>query len=344
MLELRNISLSLGDFKLDKFSLTVKEGEYFVLLGPTGTGKTVTLELIAGLYQPEEGEVYFNGARIDNLPPEKRQIGFVYQDYALFPFLTVDENIKFPLTHRRIHPKEIRQKCLETMEMLGITHLLSRYPSALSGGEKQRTALARALVCSPRILLLDEPLSALDPSTRESLQEELKRIHCITGTTTIHISHDFKEALALADRIGVMHNGVLIQHGDPVEVFKCPASEFTASFLGSCNIFRGEADGSCVKLSEYIQVFTLDQKHGRVSISIRPEDIIISQDPVSASARNSFPGVVTSIINQGPLFKIEADCGIALTSLITGKAATEMELAIGSEVWMTFKTTAVNVI
>ncbi len=232
MLKMVQMSKQLGDFHLADVSLEINDGEYFVVLGPTGTGKTVVLETIAGMYQPDQGSIIYNDQNLPDLYPEHRQIGFVYQDYALFPHLTVKENIIFGAKIKKFPIDEIQKKLDQMVEMLGIGHLLHRYPSTLSGGEQQRTALARALITSPKILLLDEPLSALDPRSKEVFQQELKRIHQRLKNITIHVTHDFNEAIFLADRIGIMHKGKLVQVGTPKEIFENPASDFVANFLG----------------------------------------------------------------------------------------------------------------
>ncbi len=240
MLKLQNVYKQLGEFHLKDINLEINSGEYFVILGPTGTGKTVVLELIAGMYHPDRGEIYFENENWLNTCPEHRGIGFVYQDYELFPHLTVKENIIFGLKIRKYSSTVINKKLNEMVEMFGIGHLLDRYPSTLSGGEQQRTALARALITSPKILLLDEPLSALDPRSKEVFQQELKRIHQTLKTTTLHVTHDFNEAMYLADRIGVMRNGEIAQVGTPEEIFRRPKDTFVASFVGIKNSLKVE--------------------------------------------------------------------------------------------------------
>jgi molybdate/tungstate transport system ATP-binding protein len=205
MLRVERLSIRLGEFDLRNISLEVREGEYFVLLGPTGTGKTVLVECIAGLHRPKSGRIFLNGRDITDLPPEERGIGYVPQDYALFPNLTAFENIAFGLRVRKFPEAMVRRKVQELAEWLGITYLLHRLPLTLSGGEKQRVALARALAVEPKVLLLDEPLAAVDEQTRERLCRELKAIQRQTGATFVHVSHNFEETLAVADRIGVMH-------------------------------------------------------------------------------------------------------------------------------------------
>ncbi|CAK7028771.1 molybdenum ABC transporter ATP-binding protein [Tissierella sp. P1] len=211
MLEIKNIQLRLGRFALNNIDLKINLGEYFVILGPSGSGKTVLLETIAGLYRPDSGNILYNKNDITLLPPEKRDIGFVYQDYELFPHMTVEDNIIFGLKIRGMNKKIILEKLYKLVSMLKIEHLLKRYPNKLSGGEKQRVALARAIIISPKILLLDEPLSALDIMIKPTLQQEIKNIHKEFKSTIIHVTHDIEEAIFLADRIGIMSDGNLLK-------------------------------------------------------------------------------------------------------------------------------------
>ncbi len=240
MLRLEDISLKLGAFQLRKVSLQVRQGEYAVLLGPTGTGKTVLLETIAGIHRPDQGRIFLNDLDATPLPPEVRHLGVVYQDYALFPHLTVYGNIAFGLRLKDKVGTGMRHAVEEMAGFLEIAHLLKRRPKHLSGGERQRVALARALVLKPHMLLLDEPLSALDRSTRDRLRRELKRIHEEIGVAILHITHDLSEAFFLADRLLVMKQGAILQEGRPGEVFQRPADRFVAELLGIENFIPAE--------------------------------------------------------------------------------------------------------
>lgn len=344
MLKLMNIHKKLGDFCLKNINLTVQTGEYFVILGPTGTGKTVLLELIAGMYKPDRGSIWFADEEISSLYPEERNIGFVYQDYALFPHLTVRENICFGLKARKVRTSQLRQRLEEIVSLLNIEHLLQRYPSKLSGGEQQRTALARAVITAPQILLLDEPLSALDPRTRQVFQEELRRIHDTLNTTTLHITHDFSEAMALADRVGVLRDGELVQVGTPENVFRQPNSHFVASFVGMENIFSGEACDTLVHLSEHITLITLKRQSGSVTVAIRPEDIIVSRERLHSSAQNNLPGRIISMVHQGSIYRLVIDAGLPFKVLLSPMSVEEMDLQPGNLVWLAFKSTSVHVL
>ena len=346
MIELKNVNCKLGDFALRDINLEIEEGEYFVILGPTGTGKSILLEVIAGLQSIEQGTIWFADQQVNNLPPEERKIGMVYQDYMLFPHLNVADNILFGLEVR--DQARQQEKLQEITELLGIEDLLSRSPDTLSGGEKQRVALARALIISPRILLLDEPLSALDPGTTEQLQQDLARIHAELGTTTLHVTHNFDEALVLADRIGVMKEGEIVQTGEPEKIFRQPKSDFVAKFVASKNIFQGQLH--CQGADKIVElpagpqvVVATDYAPGPVNITIRPEDIILSRDEFKSSARNSYQGEVVAIQRRLSLVEVKIDIGVELIVYLTYHSLERMELEPAQQVYVTFKASAVHV-
>jgi molybdopterin-binding protein len=350
---LRNLSVDLREFHLREIDLNVAADEYFVVLGPTGAGKTVLLETIAGLFQPRKGHILMDGADVTHIAPEHRGIGFVYQDYALFPHLTAAENIAFGLRLRKGHARgpqnpSIEQRVTEMSQLLSIDHLLHRKPRTLSGGEQQRVALARALVVEPRLLLLDEPLSALDPETREDLQRELARVHRQLGTTTLHVTHDFEEAVALADRIAVVHRGRIVQVGPPEDIFRRPANAFVARFVGVRNVFPGTVGESrettyATFRSGDLEIAVTTDLTGTVHASIRPEDIIISQDPICSSAQNRFHGPIVDVADRGTLIYVTVRAPSRLTSVITRRSFEEMMLQEGKEVHIAFKASAVHV-
>jgi molybdopterin-binding protein len=374
-LEIRDLTISLGDFELHSIDLEVEKGEYFVLLGPTGAGKTLLLETIAGIQPLKSGRITLEGREVTALPPEARQIGFVYQDYALFPHLTVSDNIGYGMKYHRpglqflrgnpahlesrrsIHPvsKSRAEWINQISALLKIIDLLDRKPDSLSGGEKQRVAMARALAANPSILLLDEPLRSLDPETRETIQEELKLIHQQLGTTTLHITHDFEVAAALADRVGVIMDGKIMQTGTAREVFSQPVNEQVAGFVGVRNIFRGEhfLDGEGkgrLQLTGF-SLATISERTGRVRAVIRPEDILLSQQPLSTSARNNFKGDVVKIDDRGSVHYVTvrvpapASGGrhLDLVVLVTRISIRELKIEIGSEIYAAFKASALHI-
>jgi molybdopterin-binding protein len=376
-LRLSDLWVDLREFHLRGIDLSVDAGEYFVVLGPTGAGKTVLLETIAGLHQPRRGRVLLNEEDITALPPERRGVGFVYQDYALFPHLDVAQNIAFGLRLRKDrgsprhtvplatvarrgrdrHPGSlstaprgvtVEQRVVQVSRLLAIEHLLHRNPKTLSGGEQQRVALGRALVIEPGLLLLDEPLSALDPETREGLQRELARVHRELGTTTLHVTHDFEEAVALGDRIAVVHKGRVAQVGTPEEIFRRPADEFVARFVGARNIFAGiiaepDHDGCKTFRSGDLEMAVTTDLTGKAHVSIRPEDIILSRESLQSSARNCFEGRVVDIADRGTLIFITVRIPPDLTCVITRRSLDEMALAEDKEVHFAFKASAVHV-
>ena len=349
MLKLKNIKKEYDDFKVENINLEIDSGEYFVILGPTGTGKTIILEIIAGLIKEDKGNIFFKDKNITDYSPEERKVGMVYQDYMLFPHLNVKNNIIFGLkTSNKYSENEIENKLEEMLNLFGIENLLSRDVNTLSGGEKQRVALARALITSPDVLLLDEPLSAVDPATGENLINELKKIHKKLGTTTLHVTHDFVEALALADRIAVMNNGQIEQKGETDEIFQKPASNFVAEFVGVKNIYEAKATGVENEVliqgkNKDLKITIIDNIQGKANLTIRPEDIIISTETFSSSARNTFKGKVKIIKDRLNYLEIIVDIGIDVAVHITRQSLKEFDLKKGKEVYLTFKASAVHV-
>ncbi|QSZ67681.1 ATP-binding cassette domain-containing protein [Methanofollis aquaemaris] len=347
MLQIEHVSKDMGEFVLKDATLQVNDGEYLVIIGPTGAGKTILLETLAGIYPPDSGRMILDGRDITDAPPRERRISMVYQDYMLFPHLTVAENIGFGLKNQKVERSEIEEKVREAAQFLGIDHLLHRYPETLSGGEQQRAAIARAIVMEPALLLLDEPLSALDGRTREKLRRELRHLHDLYGITVIHVTHNFEEVFSLADRVAVIRGGEIVQVGEPHEVFRKPNCEFVANFVGVENLFKGTCvrkDGiSEVTVDGVRMISTASVDVDEVCVSIRPEEILISPRPIDSSARNRYSGTVQEIADNGATVRITVDCGIPLAVLITRQGYLEMGLVEGGTVSVAFKASSVQI-
>lgn len=302
VLELRELSRSFGQVvAVDRLSFRIERGEYVCLLGPSGCGKTTLLRLIAGFERPDSGEILLHGADVVALPPEKRDVNVVFQSYALFPHLTVAQNIAFGLRMKR-HPRsDIDRRVSDALSLVRLEREAGRLPSRLSGGQQQRVALARALVNRPALLLLDEPLSALDEALRQQMQSELRRVQKETGVAFLHITHDQQEALSLADRVGVMRGGRFEQIGLPRDVYEHPASAFVASFVGGANILAGRMIGTDqVELDAGGRLKVLPGSEmaapdGRVVLAIRPETLRFSEP----SSDGVLAGEVTDVTFRG---------------------------------------------
>lgn len=290
-------------------NLHIGEGESIVLLGQSGCGKTSTMRCVAGLEEPTGGRIsigsktVFDAAKRINVPSNKRNVGMVFQSYAVWPHKTVLENVMFPLQMKRTPTKHARTAAMETLEIVGLAHLADRGASLLSGGQMQRVALARSMAMKPSVLMLDEPLSNLDARLRDDLRVELRRIQVEQGLTSLYVTHDQHEALALADRIAIMRNGVIAQLGTPQEIYKTPATASIASFLGVSNVFETESmdTGNVLKLAGYdIEVRTSARKPaGQASICIRPEDLDVQQQTATGFDTNRFSGHVQVSVFQG---------------------------------------------
>lgn len=347
MIRIDNLNLNLGQFSLKDLSIDIKENEYFIVLGPTGAGKTVLLEAIAGLNPISSGEIWINGREISYLRPEQRDISIVYQDQMLFPHLSVEKNIAFSLKMRRLNETEIKKRVTDVAIKLGIDHLLGRKPRTLSGGERQRTALARALVANPKVLLLDEPLGALDEETKEKLQHELKHIHQYFNITIIHVTHDFQEAIALGEHVAVLNEGQIVQTGTPDEVMRQPNSDFMAGFTLSRNVFTGitidsEDDYTRVDV-QGTRLIVITEQRGQIRLSLRPEDILLSKEPVHSTARNMLQGRVTKIVGCGALVYVTVNVPPDFVCLITRQSYEEMGLHQNIHLYVIFKASTVHV-
>lgn len=281
-IKIKGLRKDFGSFQAVKnISLEIEKGEFISLLGPSGCGKTTTLQMIAGFLSPTAGQVILNGIDITQLPPEKRGMGVVFQSYALFPHMTVAENVGFGLEMRGIAKKERKERVEETLSLVRLNGLATRYPVEMSGGQRQRVAVARALAIKPEVLLLDEPMSNLDAKLREEMHVELRMIQRKLGITTILVTHDQVEAMTMSDRIAVMYGGEIVQLENPYHAYEYPVSRFASGFLGKTNSFEGEVLSNTsthyqVKLnSDYICL--IDKKHElsckKVQVNIRPEKV-----------------------------------------------------------------------
>ncbi|GIO07936.1 ABC transporter ATP-binding protein [Brevibacillus reuszeri] len=293
--ELRGIMKKFqNNVVVQDFNLQVEQGEFIAFLGPSGCGKTTTLNMIAGFLDPDGGDLLIKGQRMNGVPPYKRELGMVFQTYSLFPHMTVAENIAYGLKLRKVGKQEMQERVKRVLELVKLPNVADRYPKQLSGGQRQRIAIARALVIEPSLLLLDEPLSNLDAKLREELRDELKRLHQEIGVTTIFVTHDQEEALALSDRIVVLNHGFVEQIGTPLEIYNQPASEFVHTFIGKTNRMEGEviaidADGIKVRTTGGLLIqaakqareFSLQQK---VIVFVRPEKIKLSDTGVHTGA------------------------------------------------------------
>jgi len=303
--EVRNLIKEFGTVRaVDQLSLTIEAGKFLTLLGPSGSGKTTTLNLIAGFETPTAGEVFVDGASITFKPPHKRNIGIVFQNYALFPHMTVADNIAFPLIMRRMNREKIREEIKGALQMVQLQGYEDRYPRQLSGGQQQRIALARALVFRPPLLLMDEPLGALDKKLREQMQIEIKHIQKRLGITVIYVTHDQEEALTMSDRIAVLSDGKLEQEGFPLEIYERPGNRFVADFIGETNLLEGEIrkEGT----HSFIEICGLGVRFpappetgpagGKVTVSIRPEKLWIGE---SEEGLPGFQGEIEELIYVG---------------------------------------------
>lgn len=313
MLSLRNIGKRLGDFHLHDVSFDVAQGDYFVLLGRSGSGKTQLLELLAGISYPDSGSLIMDGADITTLRPQHRNIGMVFQDFAVFPHMTTYDNIAYPLKIRNMPDSEIQRLVLGIAAKMNIEPILSRRTTNLSGGELQRTALARTLVTSPRLLLLDEPLASIDASLKDDITRLLRSINR-AGQTVIHVTHDYSEAIGLASHVGVIHNGRIIQTGTPEEVFNHPVNRFVARYTGIRNFFRAgfrkESGGWMGKTEKGLELHLGGKDYpDRGMLIIRSRNIRVEAPDGTNGGVNRFRGRVVEIVPTPAGVDIEVEAG-----------------------------------
>ena len=345
MLKLKDISIKLGDFQLRNINLELNKGDYYVLLGKSGVGKTVLLEIIAGLIKQDSGKVFMNNIDISNEKIQNRNVGIVFQDYSVFPHLNVKQNIIYPLKGKKIAKSKKEELINQYAELTNITQLLNRNTNNLSGGELQRVALARMLVSKPQCLLLDEPLASLDVQLKGGLRNLLRQINQ-NGVTILHVTHDYEEAIALSNKVAVMHNGEIIQKGFTKDVFRKPANEFVANFTGIKNFFIAEfspINNARINGTLEIKVSNKDQiKKGK--IIIRGEEIILSDEKIESSATNNFKGKIKQIIPYLINHEVIVDIGIDLSVVISEESLQKYNYQENSKVWVSFKSTSIKVI
>src|SRR4051794_10739314 len=322
---LEGVSRHFGQVRaLDDLSLTVEPSELLALLGPSGCGKTTLLRVIAGLDQPTRGRVLIGGTDVTETPARERPIGMVFQSYSLFPNMTVRHNIRFPLDVRRVPADAANARFDALLALVQLEREADRYPHQISGGQAQRCALARALAPRPQVLLLDEPLSALDVVVRQQLRDEIRRVQQSVGTTAVYVTHDQSEALAIADRVVVMNSGRTEQIGRPEEIYRAPSSLFSATFVGSRNLLELPVVNGRVQLGEAFDIGTGPNSNGRAVVSIAPEDVTVLRQPergLSATVTGrTFHGAVTRLT-------LSADVDgrvVVLTADVASRAASDL--------------------
>lgn len=338
LLELKNIKKSFtpGEDVLDDICLTVARGEFVTLLGSSGCGKTTTLRIIAGLEQTDSGSVWINGQDVTKLPPDKRDVNTVFQNYALFPHMNVAENIGYGLKLRKVPRGEIKKKVAQMLELVQLEGYEKRKPSELSGGQKQRVAIARALVNNPKVLLLDEPLGALDLQLRRAMQIELKHLQKKLGITFIYITHDQEEAINMSDRIAVMRDGCIEQIGTPDEIYNHPKTSYVATFVGNANILHGVAESiqgenAIVKIGNDRVIVKLETSQQdtrakqylaageKVTLAVRSENILLQETAVIGDTGTDYRDAVDISVADGSLDAHNKNSVSSLQATVTEK-------------------------
>jgi ABC-type Fe3+/spermidine/putrescine transport system ATPase subunit len=337
--EVQNVSLTFGAHKaVDDVSIAFEDGGFYALLGPSGSGKTTLLRMIAGFEFPDKGTIRIGGEAVENVPVNRRRIGMVFQNYALFPNMSVEANVAFGLEVRGEKGESVRQAVSDALDLVQLGALAKRRPHQLSGGQRQRVALARAIVTKPRVLLLDEPLSALDKALRTDMQVELKRIQREVGVTTIFVTHDQDEALSISDRIGILKDGRIVQEGAPEEIYDRPRSEFAATFLGDANIIAGEIESGRLRLDRATLIDLppgAKTMSGTLRCAIRPERVRITPVDLAAGPVADLPGVLRGTLARrlfsGSASTYFVDCsGRELKAVV--QRDTSADISVGSPV------------
>jgi len=348
-LRLEHLSKAWSGFALKDVSLDVADGEYLALLGPNGAGKTLLLETIVGFHRPDKGKILLDSKDVTSVPPEKRRIGYVPQNCMLFPHMKVWQNVEFGLKMRGVGEDERRKTVDGVLVMMGLTGLADKLPMTLSGGEKQKVALARVLAFEPKIILLDEPLASIDEETSRATKVELKRIHRDLKVTVVHVTHNQMEAFSLAERVAVMNCGQIVQVDQAKSLLSSPADEFVARFLGYENIFRGklvEHDGrlSSVDIGGSVIKALGSVEEDDCIVAIRPEDISLSTEPVLSSYVNVLRGAVADCIDMGPIVSVSVDSVLRVKAAVTKGSFLELNPDRGTQVWLSFKPESVRIL
>jgi ABC-type sugar transport system ATPase subunit len=347
-LRTEKVSKRLEAFSLKEITLEVSKGDYFVLLGRSGAGKTQLLELICGLTSPDSGKIYLDGEDITHKRVQERGIGMVFQDFSLFPHYSVRDNIAYPLNIRKMQNKEKEKRIDHVAEEMNISHLLSRKPYYLSGGEKQRVALARTLVTDPRVLLLDEPMASVDASLKDSIRRMLRRLNR-EGQTIIHVTHDFGEAISLASRVGVMHNGRIIQEGPPLEVFNHPVNKFVARYAGIKNFFRATfitSYNTFSGITENRTKFKLPKAEYPSAglLIIGSSEVLLSRQGAAGIQMNNIRGVIDDIVPSATGYEISVAAGDFFYVDITHREMEQNNFITGEKVILSFPPEALRLV
>ncbi len=300
---------------VDGISLEIPSGSFFAMLGPSGCGKTTTLRMIGGFEEPTEGRIFLGDQDVVGLPPYKRDVNTVFQSYALFPHMSIEDNVAFGLERKRVPKAQLKGRVAEILELVGLSGFARRKPKQLSGGQQQRVALARALVNHPRVLLLDEPLGALDLKLRKNMQMELKRIQHEVGITFVHVTHDQEEAMTMADTIAVMNSGHIEQLGPPTELYEHPETAFVAGFLGASNLLPGRIEGpDAIRLEDGTVVrATVNGRSGEVAAGVRPEKITIG----AGGGANELPGSISETAYIGVATQVVVRTAVGIVQVFT---------------------------
>ncbi|MBM7095692.1 MULTISPECIES: ABC transporter ATP-binding protein [Alteribacter] len=310
-INIKEVSKLFGETRaVDRADIQIKEGEFFTLLGPSGCGKTTLLRMLAGFYRQEEGDIYFDEKLVNDLPAHKRNIGMVFQNYAIFPHMTVFDNVAYGLKARKVGKKQLTERVEEALEMVELSHLKDRQPSQLSGGQQQRVALARAVVIHPGLLLMDEPLSNLDAKLRVKMRDDIRNLQKKLNITTIYVTHDQEEALAVSDRIAVLDSGKIQQIGKPHDIYLHPKNKFVANFIGTTNFLDGTVSGKTLRVGGAAYPIELNNNYeGDVLYSIRPEQINILGD--NDHSERALSGVVTdaSFLGESVVYRVGLENG-----------------------------------